>query len=79
VAGLGSEGRQPPRTGAAVFSGGGAVGEVTSGNYSPILGHGIALAFLPPGTGPGARVEIELRGRALPATVVALPFVEKKG
>jgi aminomethyltransferase len=79
LAGLGSEGRQPPRSGAAVFSDGRAVGEVTSGNYSPILGHGIALAFLPPGTGPGTRVEIKLRGRALPATVVALPFVEKKG
>ena len=25
------------------------VGVVTSGNFSPVLGHGIALAFLPPG------------------------------
>jgi aminomethyltransferase len=79
LSGVASEGRQPPRAGNAVFADGALVGEVTSGNYSPILGHGIALAFLPPGTEPGTKVEIELRGRALPATVVALPFVKKKG
>jgi glycine cleavage system T protein (aminomethyltransferase) len=79
LAGLASEGRQPPRSGATVTAGGQPVGEVTSGNYSPVLGHGIALAFLPPGTEPGTKVDIELRGRALPATVVTLPFVEKKG
>jgi aminomethyltransferase len=54
------------------------VGEVTSGNFSPVLGHGIALAFLPPGTAPGTQVEIDLRGRAVPATVVKLPFIAKK-
>ena len=29
------------------------VGEVTSGNFSPVLGHGIALALMPPTTEPG--------------------------
>jgi aminomethyltransferase len=51
------------------------VGETTSGNFSPVLGHGIALAFLPPGVGDGAAVEVDLRGTALPGTVVATPFV----
>jgi aminomethyltransferase len=78
LAGLATEGRQPPRGGAAVLSGGDRIGEVTSGNFSPVLGHGIALAFLPPGTEPGATVDIELRGRPVPATVVKLPFVAKK-
>ncbi|MGH9056931.1 MAG: glycine cleavage system aminomethyltransferase GcvT [Acidimicrobiales bacterium] len=79
IAGLATPGRRPPRAGAAVRSEGRPVGEVTSGNFSPVLGHGIALAFLPPGTEPGQEVELGLRGRSEPARVVGLPFVEKKG
>ena len=79
LAGLATQGRQPPRAGAAVRSAGELLGEVTSGNFSPVLGHGIALAFLPPDTPVGEEVEIDLRGRPIPATVVQLPFVAKKG
>jgi aminomethyltransferase len=79
LAGLATEGRQPPRTGAPVRADGRVVGEVTSGNFSPVLGHGIALAFLPPDLGEGTPVELDLRGRRLPARVVPLPFVKKKG
>lgn len=79
LGGLATEGRQPPRTGAAVLRDGSPIGEVTSGNFSPVLGHGIALAFLPIDLQVGAEVEIDLRGRHIPATVVKLPFVEKKG
>lgn len=79
LGGLATEGRQPPRTGAAVIEDARQIGEVTSGNFSPVLGHGIALAFLPPGVGPGKKVDLDLRGRQVPAIVVKLPFVEKKG
>jgi aminomethyltransferase len=79
LGGLSTEGRQPPRMGAAVLMGGSQIGEVTSGNFSPVLGHGVALAFLPTGMDPGAAVEIDLRGKHVPARVVRLPFVEKKG
>lgn len=79
LAGLVTDGRQPPRAGAAVLLDGKPIGEITSGNFSPVLGHGIALAFLPPGTGPGTAVSIDLRGRPVPATVTPLPFVQKKG
>ena len=79
LAGLATEGRQPPRSGAAVMADGTKIGEVTSGNFSPVLGHGIALAFLPPEVSPGATVEIDLRGKPVPATVVKLPFVAKTG
>jgi aminomethyltransferase len=79
LAGLATEGRQPPRAGASVVVGGRPAGEVTSGNFSPVLGHGIALAFLPPSVGVGADVQIDLRGRPVPGKVVKLPFVEKKG
>ncbi len=79
LAGLATESRQPPRAGAGVLVDAKPAGEVTSGNFSPVLGHGIGLAFLPPEVAIGTAVEVDLRGRTLPATVVALPFVQKKG
>ena len=51
---------------------------VTSGNFSPVLGHGIALAFVPPSIGPGTPVAIDVRGTALRGTVVDTPFVAKR-
>ncbi|MGO8872014.1 MAG: glycine cleavage system aminomethyltransferase GcvT [Acidimicrobiales bacterium] len=77
LAGLATAGRQPPREGAVVRVGGRRHGTVTSGNFSPMLGHGIALALLDTAAEvpPGSAVEIEQRGRALPATVVPTPFV----
>lgn len=71
------DGRQPPREGYAVLVDGVTAGTVTSGNFSPTLGKGIALAFLPPHVGPGASVEVDIRGRATAATVVKLPFLPK--
>ncbi len=75
--GLRVDGRRPPREGQAVLADGEVVGEVTSGNFSPTLGHGIALAFLPPHTEDGAQVAINVRGTPLPATVVPTPFVTR--
>jgi aminomethyltransferase len=76
--GLAVEGRRPPRADQAVLVDGRAAGVVTSGNFSPVLEHGIALAFLPPDVEEGAAVEIEGRGDPMPATVVPTPFVAKK-
>jgi aminomethyltransferase len=75
--GLSVPGRRPPRADCAVLLDGTAVGVVTSGNFSPVLGHGIALAFLPPDVADGAAVTIDVRGSALDATVVPTPFVKK--
>jgi aminomethyltransferase len=72
------EGRQPPREGYPVLVGGEEAGAVTSGNFSPVLGSGIAMAFLPPSVEPGAAVEVEARGKRLAGAVVKLPFVSKK-
>ena len=73
--GLRCEGRQPPRAGSEVFGDGALLGEVTSGNFSPVLGAGIALAFLPPNTAVGDTVAVDVRGRSIPAHVASLPFV----
>lgn len=75
--GLSVEGRRPPRAGYPVLCDGVVVGEVTSGNFSPVLGHGIALAFMPPPLGPGTKVEIDARGDLMEAVVVETPFVRR--
>jgi aminomethyltransferase len=54
---------------------GGAEGQVTSGTFSPTLQRSIAFARLP--SGDAAQVEVEVRGRWLPARVVKYPFVRQ--
>jgi aminomethyltransferase len=54
------------------------IGEITSGNFSPVLEHGIALAFVSPDTKIGDNVVIDVRGSELPGRVVPTPFVAKK-
>jgi aminomethyltransferase len=76
--GIATEGRRPPRSDCAVLLHDGAqIGVVTSGNFSPVLGHGIALAFLPPDLAVGSGVTIDVRGSALAGTVVTTPFITK--
>jgi aminomethyltransferase len=48
-------------------------GEVTSGTFSPTMGRSIGLARVPSAT--QGSVEVEVRGRFLPARVVRPPFV----
>ena len=77
--GLKIEGRLPAREGAQVFSGDALVGTVTSGGFSPTLGHPIAMAYIENDfTGEGTGLEIEVRGKRLPARVVPFPFVPHK-
>ena len=75
--GLVAEGRQPPRDGAAVLGGTTPVGTVTSGNFSPVLGRGIAMALLDTAANVdvGQALVIDVRGRHLAAEVVGMPFV----
>ncbi len=76
--GISTAGRRPPREGCDVIIAGEAVGVVTSGNFSPVLGHGIALAFLPPEVELGAEIGIDVRGSLLPGHVVPTPFITKQ-
>ena len=75
--GLRTEGRQPPREGALVMMSEQTVGTVTSGNFSPMLEYGIALAYVDADvdSSPGAVLDLEQRGKRREATVVATPFV----
>jgi aminomethyltransferase len=68
-----------PRQGFAVLRQGEVVGRVTSGNHSPVLGCGIALALIESaaGIGVGDRVQIEARGRHLAGDIVTVPFIRR--
>ncbi len=76
--GVATEGRRPPRADCAVRLDGVDVGVVTSGNFSPVLGHGIALALVSPHCSVGDEVSIDVRGSALPGRIVPTPFVAKR-
>ena len=66
-----------PREGYPVLQGEGrTVGRVTSGGFSPVLGKGIALAYVEAQAEPPLFVEI--RGQKKPASLVKPPFVPLK-
>ncbi|AMV44139.1 glycine cleavage system aminomethyltransferase GcvT [Paraburkholderia caribensis] len=50
-------------------------GEITSGTFSPTMQESIAFARVPKGVQPGDVVHVQIRDKALPASVVKLPFV----
>ena len=75
LVGIATEGRRPPRAECAIVIDGAVVGEVTSGNFSPTLGHGIALGFVPPSVTVGTDLGIDVRGTLLPGRVIDTPFV----
>ncbi len=56
---------------------GGASGEVTSGNYSPVLERGIGMGYVAPAGAASEPVEVEVRGRPAPARRVDPPFVDR--
>ena len=66
LVGISTEGRRPPRSGCAVLVDGEVIGAVTSGNYSPVLEHGVAMAFVTPSLETGTAVEVDVRGSRLP-------------
>jgi aminomethyltransferase len=71
--GLVLEGRGVLRGHQKVILPDGSEGEVTSGTFSPTLNQAIAMARVP--TSIGDRVEVEIRGKHLPARRVKMPFV----
>jgi aminomethyltransferase len=50
-------------------------GEITSGTFSPTMQESIAFARVPKGVKAGDIVHVQIRDKALPASVVKLPFV----
>lgn len=65
------------RQGQTVSKDGAAIGETTSGTFSPTLKVGIALALLDTASGvaAGDEITVDVRGRSLRCEVVTPPFV----
>lgn len=76
LVGLNVESGGVPRQGLSIMSDGIVVGTVTSGTFSPTLKRNIAIGYVPVSLAQAGRsLAIELRGKALAAEVVAMPFV----
>jgi aminomethyltransferase len=73
LTGLVMEGRGIPRHGYRVRSGD-STGTVTSGNISPVLDTGIALAYMSPPVSVGEAAEVEVRERWIPGRIENPPF-----
>ena len=71
----------PPRPHYPIWSSGAnpaKVGEVVSGTQSPSLGTGIGMGYVPAALAKaGSSIEIEVRGRRVPALIVTKPIYRK--
>jgi aminomethyltransferase len=79
LVGISIPGRRPARDGTRVLNSvGSEIGFISSGNFSPTLGHCVAMAFVQPATNIGDVVSMDLRGTLIEGVVVTTPFVAKK-
>jgi aminomethyltransferase len=81
-AGQGAEARAIVRGGALLYAeapSNASVGAATSGGFGPSLDGPVAMGYVPAAlAAPGTRIFAELRGKRLPLTVTALPFIMPK-
>jgi aminomethyltransferase len=75
--------RVPARDGYTVWRGDEQIGRVTSGSPAPFLKKNIGMAYVGHegralALEPGESVDIEVRGRRVPARVVPLPFYKRR-
>ena len=78
ISGFEVSGRGIVRSHYPVFIEGKKVSEVTSGTYSPYFKKSIGLTYLPfESTEIGTEIEIEIRKKLIPASVVPLPFYKR--
>jgi len=75
--GIKPDGRAPAREGAEVrLPGGAAIGVVTSGGFSPTTSGPVAMGYVAAEhVSSGTSIELIVRGKEMPATIVDMPFV----
>ncbi|KAB2956731.1 MAG: glycine cleavage system aminomethyltransferase GcvT [Thermoanaerobaculia bacterium] len=72
------EGRGIARHGHKIVSGEREVGVVTSGTFSPSLEKALGMGYVETALAePGTALEIDVRGRRIPARVVPIPFYKR--
>ncbi|WP_343866940.1 glycine cleavage system aminomethyltransferase GcvT [Caenispirillum bisanense] len=74
------EGKAPARAHTEIQDDSGRrIGEITSGGFGPTVGGPVAMGYVETAFAePGTAVTLLVRGKPLPARVVALPFVEQR-
>ena len=78
LAGFEVVGRGIARHGYDVYIRDERVGSVTSGTYAPFLQKNIGMCYLPaPRAAPGTEFDVDVRGKHVPARVVATPFYKR--
>jgi aminomethyltransferase len=76
--GLEVQGRGIARDGYEVFMNGVAAGWVTSGGPAPTLNQNVGMCYLPAAEAvPGRAIEVMVRGRAVAAVTVPIPFYKR--
>jgi aminomethyltransferase len=71
--------KRVPRQGYAVLHAGATVGAITSGTLSPTLGEAIGMAYVPSALAAhGTALSVDVRGQAVDAVVVPLPFYKRQ-
>jgi len=78
--GIRPEGKAPARDGTEILSSSGEkIGIVTSGGFGPSINAPIAMGYVSrEHASPGTPLQLMVRGKPLPASVVALPFVPNR-
>ena len=65
------------REGCAIFKDGKQIGTLTSATFSPLF-KAIGCGYVPSDLAEGESVEIEIRGRKVPAKAVKMPFYKNR-
>ncbi len=74
--GIQPEGRAPAREGTEIQIAGKTVGRITSGGFGPSADRPVAMGYVDAAHAAiGTAVELIVRGKALPARIVTMPFV----
>ena len=70
--------RGVPRADYPILRDGQPIGILTSGTVGPTVGKAIGMGYVPPAdAAPGTEIAIEIRGKAVPAVIVPLPFYKR--
>ena len=77
IVGIEMVGRGVARDHMPVKKDGVAVGEITSGSYSPTLGKNLGLAIVPVDYQVDDTVHVEIRGKDVEAKIVKTPFYKR--
>jgi aminomethyltransferase len=76
LVGIRPEGRAPAREGTEIAKDGRVIGKITSGGFGPSVNGPVAMGYVETAFAAiGTKLELMVRGQAMPAVVAALPFI----